>query len=78
MYPVAFIAALMRWFHDHLEISYHSMAVGEAGTSISNVSRLFGLIFNGGQPFPTEALFEGRYKNFYGRLGVLFCQKISL
>jgi hypothetical protein len=73
--PWAFIAAVMRWFHDQLEISYHSMAVGEAGTAVSNVSQLFGLIFNGGQPFPTEALLEGRYKNFYGGWGFYFARK---
>jgi uncharacterized protein (DUF362 family) len=70
-----FIAALMRWFHDNLEISYHSMAIGEASTSMSNVSRLFSSIFNGGQPYPTEALFEGRYKNFYGGWGFYFARK---
>jgi hypothetical protein len=70
-----FIAALMRWFHDNLEISYHSMAVGEASTSMSNVSRLFSSIFNGGKPYPTEALFEGRYKNFYGGWGFYFARK---
>ena len=73
--PWAFLAALLRWFHDKLEIPYHSMAVGEAGTGVSNVSRLFSLIFNGGQPFPTEALFEGRYKNFYGGWGFYFARK---
>lgn len=70
-----FIAALMRWFHDNLEISYHSMAVGEASTSMSNVSRLFSSIFNGGKPYPTEALFDGRYKNFYGGWGFYFARK---
>jgi uncharacterized protein (DUF362 family) len=73
--PWAFIAALLRWFHDHLGISYHSMAMGEAGTGVSNVSRLFGLIFNAGQPFPPEALFEGRFKNFYGGWGFYFARK---
>jgi len=73
--PWAFMAALLRWFHDKLEISYHSMAVGEAGTGVSNVSQMFSRIFNGGQPFPTEALFEGRYKNIYGGWGFYFTRK---
>jgi hypothetical protein len=73
--PWAFMAALLRWFHDKLEISYHSMAVGEAGTGISNVSRLLSQIFNQGQPFPTEALFEGRFKSFYGGWGFYFARK---
>ena len=29
----ALMAALMRWFHDKLEISYHQMTFGEAATS---------------------------------------------
>jgi uncharacterized protein (DUF362 family) len=70
-----FIAALLRWFHDQLEVSYYSMAVGEAGTSISNVSRLFGLVFNDGRPIPTEAVLEGRYKDFYGGWGFYFARK---
>jgi len=73
--PWAFMAALLRWFHDELEISYHSMAVGEAGTGVSNVSRLLGLIFNAGQPFPTEVIFEGRYKGFCGGWGFYFARK---
>jgi hypothetical protein len=73
--PWAFVAALLRWFHDHLEISYHSMAVGEAGTGVSNVSRLLGLIFNAGQPFPTEVIFEGRHKGFCGGWGFYFARK---
>ena len=34
------IAALMRWFHDKLDINYHQMALGEASTSslLSEVS----------------------------------------
>jgi uncharacterized protein (DUF362 family) len=73
--PWAFMAALLRWFHDRLEISYHSMAVGEAGTGISNVSRLFRQVLKGGESFPTEALFEGRFKNFYGGWGFYFARK---
>jgi Domain of unknown function (DUF362) len=73
--PWAFMAALLRWFHDKLEISYHSMAVGEAGTGISNVSQMFSRIFNGGKTFPTEALFEGRYQNLYGGWGFYFARK---
>ncbi len=42
----AFIAALMRWFHDKLGITYHQMALGEAATAIPSaaiqLSRLAG------------------------------------
>ena len=30
----AFIAALMRWFHDDLGVSYHRMTIGEAATTM--------------------------------------------
>ena len=65
-----FLAALMRWFHDKLDISYASMAVGEAGSLIPPLSAMFDSQFAyfsgqpGGQPyrlFTPEALMEGRF-----------------
>lgn len=73
--PWSFIAALMRWFHDRLQISYHSMCLGEAGTGISNQARLAGLACNGGRPIPTEAVIEGKFKDFYGGYGFYFARK---
>lgn len=47
----AFVAALMRFFHDKLEIPYYQMAIGEAGTMMPAYSALIGCT--------PEALIEG-------------------
>jgi len=36
--PWEFVAAVMRWFHDRCGVSYHQMALGEAGTASSRIS----------------------------------------
>ncbi len=57
-----FLASLMRWFHDNLDISYHQMAVGEA----SPTTRLVREIINQNLPFDytTESVLEGRISRF--------------
>ncbi len=60
----AVIAALMRWFHDRLEIPYSGMAMGEASTTTFFLAHLFGKGL--GKPFPTEAVFEGKVDGFIG------------
>lgn len=57
-----FLAALMRWFHDNLDITYHQMAVGEA----SPTARLAKEIINQNLPFDytLESLLEGRVSRF--------------
>jgi len=69
------IAALMRWFHDKLDISYHQMALGEAGSAMSMTAGLFGLYYNSGKPFATEAALEGKAGGFYGGWGFYFVRK---
>jgi len=56
------IAALMRWFHDELDINYHQMALGEASTS----SLLMATIASqyAGRTITSEAIFEGRSGDF--------------
>jgi hypothetical protein len=39
-----FIAALMRWFHDRLEVRYHQMALGDAATCIPAAAAMFSRI----------------------------------
>ncbi len=65
----AFLAALMRWFHDKLGIDYTSMVVGEASTTIPSISAMVDGQFDilsgeqgGGDydKFTPEALIEGR------------------
>ncbi len=60
----SFVAALMRWFHDNLDINYHQMCLGEASTSTSLLARMFS--DSSGQAITTEAIIEGRSADFYG------------
>jgi hypothetical protein len=68
-----FVAVIMRWFHDKAGITYHQMAVGEAGMSISTdtaaVSRMLG------RQLTPEAVMEGKYGNDYGGWGFYFTRK---
>lgn len=68
-----FIAALMRWFHDNLDIHYYQMALGEASTSALLMAVLFKA--SSGKDITTEALFEGRSEDFYGGWGFFFVRK---
>ena len=70
-----FIAALMRWFHDKLDISYHEMAIGEAASAISGTAGSYSLHYNGGKKITTEAVIEGRCGDFYGGWGFYFARK---
>jgi hypothetical protein len=72
--PWEFLAAVMRWFHDQRGISYHQMALGEAGTFTSlaayNMSKLWG-----GNPVTTQAVMEGKRGDKYGGWGFYFARK---
>jgi hypothetical protein len=72
--PWEFLAVVMRWFHDQSGISYHQMAVGEAGTFTSvtayNMSKLWG-----GKPVTTQAVMEGKRGDKYGGWGFYFARK---
>ena len=67
------IAALMRWFHDKLDIDYHQMALGEASTSSILMATLASKLF--GNTITSEAIFEGRSGNFYGGWGFYFVRR---
>jgi hypothetical protein len=73
--PWPFVAAVMRWFHDTLEISYHDMTVGEAASTTSVTAGAFGLSLGGDQRITTEAVIEGRCGDFYGGWGFYFARK---
>ena len=62
-----FIAALMRWFHDKLDVSYHQMALGEASTCTFILAKSYNI--------PTEAVLEGRSGDFYGGWGFYFVRR---
>ena len=71
----AFIAALMRWFREKLEISYHMMAIGEASTMTTAVAGFFSMVNQNGQTITPEAVIEGRSGDFYGGWGFYFARK---
>lgn len=70
-----FVAALMRWFHDKLDISYHQMALGEAATVMPAAAGLFSMLNPEGKSVTTEAAIEGKAGDFYGGWGFYFIRK---
>ena len=70
-----FVAALMRWLHDRLDISYHQMCVAEAATTTSAVAGMFSMWNPEGERVTTEAVIEGRAGGFYGGWGFYFVRK---
>jgi hypothetical protein len=71
----AFVAALMRWFHDKLGISYHQMAVGEAATAIPSATVQFSRMAGEKKTITPEAVIEGKSGDFYGGWGFYFARK---
>ena len=67
------IAALMRWFHDRIGVSYHQMALGEAATMMSALAAAYSR--QHGKPVTREAIMEGRVDDFYGGWGFYFARK---
>ncbi|MEI7827449.1 MAG: DUF362 domain-containing protein [Euryarchaeota archaeon] len=67
------IAALMRWFHDTLAVSYHQMALGDASASAPITSMTFSS--SAGKPVSIEAVFEGKCDDFYGGWGFFFVRR---
>jgi hypothetical protein len=71
----AFVAAVMRWFHDQADISYYQMCLGEAATVMSGYAAGYRQIKKTGRPVTTEAVMEGRSDDFYGGWGFYFVRK---
>jgi len=67
------MAALMRWFHDKLDITYYQMAVGEASASTPFFSRLLSDL--SGKTITSEAVIEGRSGDFFGGWGLFFVRR---
>jgi len=70
-----FTAALMRWFHDKLDVPFNQMALGEAASVTSMVASYFNLAMNLRRTITTEAVIEGRSGDFYGGWGFYFVRK---
>jgi hypothetical protein len=71
----SFVAALMRWFHDKLNIDYSKMAIGDAATSNPITAVIYSQYYSKGRKITTEAVFEGRSGDFYGGYGFYFARK---
>lgn len=71
----AFVAALMRWFREKLNISYHQMAVGEASTMTSSIAAFFSMMNPKSPPVTPEAVIEGKSGDFFGGWGFYFARK---
>lgn len=71
----AFVAAVMRWFHDKAGISYYQMCLGEAATQITTRAAQYTCIKQTGRPVTTEAAYEGRSDDFYGGWGFYFARR---
>ncbi|TFG02841.1 MAG: DUF362 domain-containing protein, partial [Promethearchaeota archaeon] len=71
----AFIAALMRWFHEKADISYYKMSLGEAATTVTAVANMYSLINPEGKSITPEAVLEGKSGDFYGGWGFYFARK---
>lgn len=69
-----FIAALMRWFHDRLKVSYHQMCLGEAATAMSAAAGYYTMHNPENRRVTTEAVLEGRSGDFYGGWGFYFAR----
>jgi len=74
----AFIAALMRWFHEKAGISYYEMSLGEAATVVASAASNFSKINPMGKVITPEAVLEGRSGEFYGGWGFYFARKYLL
>jgi len=70
----AFIAALMRWFHDKMGVSYHQMSLGEAATAMTASAAQYSIINPEKKTITTEAVMEGRSGDFYGGWGFYFAR----
>ncbi len=70
-----FVAALMRWFHDHLDVSYHQMAVGEAATGTAAMAARLNLALGGALRVTPEGIMEGRPGPFYAGWGFYFVRR---
>ncbi|MHA2280538.1 MAG: DUF362 domain-containing protein [Promethearchaeota archaeon] len=71
----AFIAALMRWFHEKGGISYYMMTLGEAATAVASAASGLSRINPEEKIITPEAVLEGKSGDFYGGWGFYFVRK---
>ncbi|BBF43757.1 hypothetical protein lbkm_2445 [Lachnospiraceae bacterium KM106-2] len=71
--PWLFVAALMRYFHDSLDINYYQMTMGEAPPSDDVFAKLYSLLAR--RAISHESTLEGKNEDFYGGYGFYFVRK---
>jgi hypothetical protein len=71
----SFLAALMRWFHDKLDIPYHRMALGEAATCMAAAAGYYSHIHPEKNTITPEAVIEGKVGDFYCGWGFFFARQ---
>jgi hypothetical protein len=71
--PWEFIAALMRWFHDALDVSYHRMSIGESGSALAAMAGTAGRLV--GRVITPQAIVEGKNGDFTGGWGFYFARR---
>ena len=69
-----FVAALMRWFHEKIGVSYYQMTIGEAATLMPASAGHYSMLNADDKPITAEAVIEGRSGNFYGGWGFYFAR----
>jgi hypothetical protein len=71
----SFVAALMRWFHDILGVSYHQMCIGEAATGMTAAAGYYSKVNSQQVSISPEAVMEGKVGDFYCGWGFYFVRK---
>ncbi len=71
----AFVAAVMKWFHDTANIRYDQMCLGEAASGSLTKASKYTHIKKSGRPVTSEAAYEGKSDDFYGGWGFYFVRR---
>lgn len=71
----SYIAALMRWFHDKLGVSYYQMSLGEAASAMPMVAAMGTQAHPSGQTVTPEGALEGKTGDYYMGWGFYFARK---
>lgn len=71
----AFVAAVMRWFHDEAGVRYGQMCLGEAASGSIIKASQYTHLKKIGRPVTPEAAYEGCSDDFYGGWGFCFTRR---
>ncbi|WP_028313863.1 DUF362 domain-containing protein [Desulfatibacillum aliphaticivorans] len=71
----AFLAAVMRWFHDKGGVRYSRMCMGEAASNSTYRAAQYTQVKKTGRAVTPEAAYEGKCDDFYGGWGFYFVRR---